>query len=71
MEEYRLDALIKLLDENLEYISHEIIEDTIYIHIKSNKIEACCPDCNTPSERIHSRYTRSFQDLPISGKKTV
>ncbi len=71
MEECSLDALIKLLDENLEYVSHEIIEDTIYINIKSNKKEACCSDCNTPSERIHSRYTRSFQDLPISGKKTV
>lgn len=64
-------ALTKLLDESLEYISHEIIEDTIYINIKSNKIRACCPDCNTPSERIHSHYTRSFQDLPVSGKKTV
>ena len=71
MEVFKLDALIKLLDENLEYISHEIIEDTIYIHIKSNKIVACCPHRNTPSERIHSHYTRSFQDLPISGKKTV
>ncbi len=66
-----MDALIKLLDESLEYISHEIIEDTIYINIKSNKKETCCPDCNTPSERIHSRYTRSFQDLPVLGKKTV
>ncbi len=37
MEECSLDALIKLLDENLEYVSHEIIEDTIYINIKSNK----------------------------------
>lgn len=71
MEELRLDALIKLLDENLEYIPHEIIEDAIYINIKSNKKEACCPDCNTPSKRIHSRYTRNFQDLPILEKKVV
>lgn len=66
-----MDELIKLLDKNLEYIDYEVIEDTIYINVKSCKEEAHCPDCNTPSQRIHSRYQRSFQDLPISGKKTV
>ncbi len=66
-----MDELIKLLDKNLEYINHEVIEDTIYIKIKSTKEKAYCPDCNTVSKRIHSRYQRSFQDLPISGKKSV
>lgn len=66
-----MDELIKLLDENLEYIDHEVIEDTIQINVKSSKKEACCPDCNTFSKRIHSRYKRSFQDLPVSGKKVV
>lgn len=66
-----MDELIKLLDRNLEYIDHEVIKDTIYINVKSSKQEACCPDCNALSKRIHSRYKRSFQDLPISGKKTV
>lgn len=66
-----MDELIKLLYENLEYINHEIIKDTIYINIKSSKQEACCPDCNTLSKKIHSRYQRIFQDLPISGKKAV
>lgn len=63
--------MIKLLNENLEYVNHELIEDTIYINVKSNKIIACCPDCNKSSQKIHSRYTRSFQDLPISGKKSI
>lgn len=66
-----MDDLVKLLDENLEYIDHKIIEDTIYINVKSSKVEAYCPECNTASKRIHSRYQRSFQDLPISGKKIV
>ena len=65
-----MDGLVKLLDENLEYIDHKIIEDTIYINVKSSKVEAYCPECNTSSKRIHSRYQRRFQDLPISGKKT-
>lgn len=66
-----MNELIKLLDENLEYIDHELIKDTICINVKSSKKEASCPDCNTSSQRIHSRYKRSFQDLPISGKKSV
>ena len=32
-----MNNLIKLLDKNLEYIEHEIIEDTIYISVKSIK----------------------------------
>lgn len=66
-----MDGVIKLLDKDLEYIGHEIIKDTIYIDIKSNKVEAHCPYCHTPSQRIHSRYKRRFQDLPIFDKKTV
>ena len=27
-----MDDLIKLLDKNLDYVSHEIIEDTMYIN---------------------------------------
>ncbi|NLJ98862.1 MAG: transposase family protein [Tissierellia bacterium] len=60
-----------MLEENLEYTSHEIIEDTIFIHIKSNKTVVCCPDCNTRSESIHSRYTRNLEDLTILGKKAI
>ncbi len=66
-----MDDSIKLLDETLEYINHEVIKDTIYINVKSSKEVAYCPDCNTSSQRIHSHYQRSFQDLPISGKKSI
>jgi transposase len=59
------------LDENLEYIDYKIIEDTIYINLKSSKVEMYCPECNTSSQRILSRYQRRFQDLHILGKKTV
>lgn len=66
-----MDGLVKLLDENLEYIDHKIIEDTIYINVKLSTVEAYCPECNTFSKRIHSRYQRRFQDLPISGKRQL
>lgn len=64
-----MDELIKLLDKSLDYISHEIIGDTIYIHVVSNRNGVKCPFCGTPSTKVHSHYKRAFQDLPIQGKK--
>jgi transposase len=66
-----MDELIKLLSENLEYVSHEIINDTIYIRVKSIREILVCPYCNGTSDKVHSLYERSFQDLPIQGKKVV
>lgn len=64
-----MDEFIKLLDKNLEYISHEIIDDTIFINVVSNRKEVICPYCGKLSSKAHSHYKRSFQDLPIQGKK--
>ena len=64
-----MDELIKLLDKNLQYVDHEILDDTIHIHIISTRKEVVCPYCQKPSSKIHSHYERSFQDLPIQGKK--
>ena len=57
-----MNNLIKLFDKNLEYIEHEIIEDTIYISVKSIKEYTYCPYCYTPSIKVHSKYKRLFQD---------
>ena len=66
-----MDDFIKSLDESLEYMSHEIIDDFIYITVKSNLQEHICPYCGISSSNIHSFYPREFQDLPIMGKKSV
>jgi transposase len=66
-----MDNLIKLLDKNLEYIEHKIIEDTIYITVRSVKEYVYCPYCCTPSNKVHSIYKRSFQDLSIQGFKVM
>ena len=29
------------------------------------------PDCGVESNKVHSRYKKSFQDLPIQGKKVI
>lgn len=34
-----MDEFIKLLDPGLDYISHEILDDTIIIRVASNKTE--------------------------------
>jgi len=66
-----MDEIIKLLDENLEYIIHKIIGNTIFINVVSNREAVICPHCGTPSSKVHSHYERSFQDLPIQGKKVT
>ena len=66
-----MDDLIKLLDKNLDYVSHEIVEDTMYIKVASNRKTFTCPHCNTESKRIHSHYIKTFQDLPIQDKKVI
>ena len=64
-----MDQIIKLLDTNLKYLYHEILDDTLYIFVESIRVEVPCPFCGTLSSKKHSTYQRSFQDLPIQGKK--
>ncbi|MFZ5989817.1 MAG: transposase family protein [Bacillota bacterium] len=64
-----MDEFIKQLDQNLDYIRHEIIEDKCYITVASNREEVMCPFCSRPSSKTHSTYSRIFQDLPIQGNK--
>ncbi len=64
-----MDEFIKLLDENLNYVSHEIVGDTIFIHVISNREKVICPYCGKPALKAHSHYERRFQDMPMQGKK--
>jgi len=64
-----MEELVKMIDENLEYISHEIEKDRIKIQVKSRRTEVECPFCGEKSRKVHSIYERKFQDLPIGGKK--
>ena len=64
-----MQDIIKILDENLTYLEHQIIGDYIFIFVESSRDEATCPYCGVPSSRIHSTYERRFQDLPIQGNK--
>ena len=37
-----MEKIVKLLDENLEYVKHEVLGDRITIWMKSPKNEAIC-----------------------------
>lgn len=66
-----MDVLLKLLDPNLVLEKYEITDDVITLYVKSSNSKVVCPYCNTSSEKVHSNYVRSFQDLPIQGRKTT
>ncbi len=64
-----MNALVKLLDKNLEYQSHSLDGDTIYLNVSSTRHEVSCPFCGMTATKVHSFYKKSFQDLPIQDKK--
>lgn len=66
-----MDEFIKHLDKNLRYEKDEVVEDTYFIYVSSTRRKLVCPHCGQPSTRVHSTYTRSFQDLPIQDKKVI
>ena len=48
-----MDELIKLLDPELDYIEHELLDDTIIIRVASNRKELLCPYCGYSSSKRH------------------
>jgi transposase len=64
-----MEELIKRVDNDLEYVRHEINGDAIHIYVAPAREEAACPYCGRASRRVHSHYERKFLDLPMQGKK--
>lgn len=44
----------------------EASQEGIVLGVKSTTAEGNCPDCQASSSRVHSRYQRTVQDLPVS-----
>ena len=61
--------IIKMLNKKLKYESHRIIGDEVHIKVKSKKKVQECPKCGEKTRKVHSRYIRTVQDLPIGDKK--
>lgn len=66
-----MDFIVKDLDSNYRLDAFRNKADKIIFEISSAISTANCPYCGKESKRIHSRYQREVQDLPIQGKKVV
>ncbi|GHT97623.1 hypothetical protein FACS1894142_2550 [Spirochaetia bacterium] len=65
-----IEALQNLPDKNLKFVSSEMVGDTLEIKVTSKRPNPpICPYCNTPSDSVHSHYTRVLQDVPAAGIK--
>jgi transposase len=42
-------------------------DGAIQMDVQGFRTYVACPDCGTPSYRVHSRYTRRLGDLPWEG----
>ena len=65
------DFIVKDLDSTYKLDIFRNKTDKIIFEISSETSTANCPYCGKASNRIHSRYKREVQDLPIQGKKAV
>jgi transposase len=66
-----MEEFIKRLDKNLKYEANEFDGETYYLYVSSTRKKLNCSNCGQSSSRVHSTYTRSFQDLPIQDKKVI
>ncbi|OLR26108.1 hypothetical protein BLD50_08755 [Bacillus cereus] len=62
---------LSVLDDNIQYVSHEFIDNQIIFRAKTKYIKAICPYCRMESGKVHSKYYRVFQDLPVSNFDTL
>jgi transposase len=64
-----MEEMYSLPDKNLREVSVNVRKDEIEIAVESKRQSARCPYCGKSSERVHSRYRRVLNDLPIQEKK--
>lgn len=57
---------ISCLDEKAQIIYEKQTEKELFFIIQINSTSAICPSCQNCSIRVHSRYCRNVDDLPIS-----
>ena len=66
-----MQDLLTLLDENLIYDGHEIVDGNFVITAHSGNPVCKCRYCGKESSSVHSVYQRSVQDLPIQSCTTT
>ncbi|PGM96344.1 transposase family protein [Bacillus cereus] len=66
-----MESLLSLLDPQIQYLSHEFMTNQVVFRAKTWFVTAICPYCGTESNKVHSKYHRVFQDIPISTFETI
>ncbi|HDR6319096.1 TPA: transposase family protein [Bacillus thuringiensis] len=66
-----MESILSSLDSQIQYLSHEFMADQVVFRAKTRFVTAICPYCGVKTNKIHSKYRRVFQDIPISTFKTV
>jgi transposase len=62
-------ANLLLPNADLRLDSVATSEQGVTATVASTGTEAECPDCHHTAQRIHSHYTRTLADLPVSGQR--
>src|SRR6266704_2628934 len=64
-------AELLLLPEGVEVQAVCLSSTHLTIRLSTTSENACCPQCQALSQRIHSRYGRTLADLPCAGRRVV
>lgn len=68
---YSLRNLTKLIFspiDSFKVVSVDNQADFVNIYVQSRQRICHCPDCLSPSTKLHNYYLRKFRDLPTFGK---
>lgn len=63
--------LLPLIPAGLAVVQVLPAPDHVTILTTPQPATAICPDCGTPSHRVHSRYQRALDDLPWQGRPVM
>ncbi|OTW74716.1 hypothetical protein BK702_32735 [Bacillus thuringiensis serovar cameroun] len=66
-----MKKILSSLDSNIQYLNHEFRGDTIVFQAKTKCVKATCPYCGIETYKVHSKYHRVFQNLPVSTFETI
>jgi len=63
--------ITELLPEDtcLQVMHIAMTSEEVTLVVTSTQPQGCCPLCGEPASRVHSRYERTLQDLPLSGRR--
>ena len=67
----RLQGFLDSLDPKMKIIRGYEAENEIEIRAKRTSEAEKCPYCGEESRKVHSFYPKTFEDLPVQGKKVT